>query len=231
MRSFASRGDCVVSDEPFYASYLAASGIDHPGRDLILESQSADWREVATQVSVGSPPFERPVWYQKHMAQHMREEMLGPWLTHLHHIFLVRHPARVINSYLKVFPAMTLAETGLPWQKRLFDFIHEVTGRQPLVVDASQLRAAPQATLERMCNDAGISWTEAMLRWPSGPRPEDGVWGPFWYESVWRTTGFDVFVDAEPPLPTPDVPFLEEAVILYDQLLSCCNAKIQPTTI
>src|SRR5690606_35657893 len=30
MRSFSSRPDCAVSDEPFYAAYLAATGIVHP---------------------------------------------------------------------------------------------------------------------------------------------------------------------------------------------------------
>ena len=29
MYSFAARGDCTVWDEPFYAAFLAATGIDH----------------------------------------------------------------------------------------------------------------------------------------------------------------------------------------------------------
>ena len=120
MRSFSSRSDCAVSDEPFYAAYLAATGFEHPGRQDVLASQPQDWRRVATAISEGPAPLPRPVWYQKHMAQHMRAEMVGPWLERLDHALLVRHPARVIASYLKVFPAMTLAETGLPWQMRLF---------------------------------------------------------------------------------------------------------------
>ena len=28
MYAFAARGDCAVTDEPFYAAYLAATGID-----------------------------------------------------------------------------------------------------------------------------------------------------------------------------------------------------------
>ena len=37
MRSFENRPDCAVSDEPFYAAYLAETGLDHPmrGQDLI----------------------------------------------------------------------------------------------------------------------------------------------------------------------------------------------------
>jgi hypothetical protein len=29
-----------------------------------------------------------------------------------------------------------------------------------------------------------------MLQWPSGPKPEDGVWAKHWYTSVHATTGF-----------------------------------------
>ena len=46
MRSFENRPDCQVVDEPFYAAYLAATGLDHPMRDEVLASQPRDWRQV-----------------------------------------------------------------------------------------------------------------------------------------------------------------------------------------
>ncbi len=77
----------------------------------------------------------------------MREEMIGSWLDRLDHAFLVRHPARVIASYLKVFPSMTLAETGLPWQVQLFQRLWDVRGAPPVVIDAADLQRNPEATL------------------------------------------------------------------------------------
>ena len=50
MRSFSSRGDCVVSDEPFYSAYLSGNDLAHPGRDEVIASQPADWRVVARQI-------------------------------------------------------------------------------------------------------------------------------------------------------------------------------------
>ena len=47
MRAFGNRADCAVSDEPFYAAYLAATGLDHPMRDEVIASQPTDWRAVA----------------------------------------------------------------------------------------------------------------------------------------------------------------------------------------
>lgn len=230
MRSFSSRADCVVSDEPFYAAYLAAGNLPHPGRAEVLTSQPQDWQLVARQLSEGPAPADRPVWYQKQMAQHMRAEMLGPWLDRLEHAFLVRHPARVIASYLKVFPSMTLAETGLPWQLRLFEHLLAGRGSPPVVIDAGDLRRDPERTLRRLCRGLAIAWDPAMLRWPAGAHPRDGVWGVHWYDGIWRSTGFESPAGDEPPLPEPDVPFLSEAIAMYDALRSCCSDETPPTT-
>ena len=47
MYSFAARGDCAVVDEPFYAAYLALSGLPHPMRAEILAAQPNDPAGVA----------------------------------------------------------------------------------------------------------------------------------------------------------------------------------------
>jgi hypothetical protein len=38
MRSFGARPDTAVIDEPFYAVYLAMTGLNHPMRDEVLTS-------------------------------------------------------------------------------------------------------------------------------------------------------------------------------------------------
>jgi hypothetical protein len=43
MRAWENRPDAAVVDEPFYAFYLAATGLDHPGRDEVVASQPTDW--------------------------------------------------------------------------------------------------------------------------------------------------------------------------------------------
>lgn len=42
MRSWENRPDCSVVDEPFYAAYLADTGLEHPCRKEILLTQSAN---------------------------------------------------------------------------------------------------------------------------------------------------------------------------------------------
>ena len=36
MRSFENRADCAVWDEPFYAHYLLATGLNHPMANEII---------------------------------------------------------------------------------------------------------------------------------------------------------------------------------------------------
>jgi hypothetical protein len=222
MRSFSSRKDCVVSDEPFYASYLSGNELDHPGREEVIASQPTDWREVARQISAANPPLDRPVWYQKHMAHHMRPEMLGSWLDTLDHAFLIRHPGFVISSYQRVAPTMGLAETGLPWQWRLFNHLKETRGVTPPVIDATQLRQHPEATLQALCAALGLPWDPAMLEWPVGPHPQDGVWARHWYANTWKSTGFEPSLDPEAEPPRIEVPFFDQAVELYELLKSRC---------
>ena len=42
MRSFGARRDTTCIDEPFYAAYLALTGLIHPMQDEIMASQPAD---------------------------------------------------------------------------------------------------------------------------------------------------------------------------------------------
>ena len=57
MRSFGSRPDTAVLDEPFYAAYLAYTGLQHPMREEVLASQPQSWQEVV-DVLLGAVPDE-----------------------------------------------------------------------------------------------------------------------------------------------------------------------------
>ncbi|MFO7919636.1 MAG: HAD family hydrolase, partial [Nioella sp.] len=79
MYAFASRPDCAVVDEPFYAAYLAKTGLDHPMRDAILTAQPQD-AELVAQALSGQNPDGKEHYYQKHMAQHMVPGMPRNWM-------------------------------------------------------------------------------------------------------------------------------------------------------
>ena len=185
MRSFENRSDTVVVDEPLYGFYLAETGIAHPGRDEILQSMPVRWPEVVEQLTSGQLPAGRTVYYQKHMTHHLLPGIDRARLAGLRHAFLIRDPRRLLASYARVRDTPTLADLGLEQQVE----IYRLFGGP--VVDAADLAARPLATLEALCAALGIPFDPAMLAWPAGPRPTDGVWAKHWYGRVWASTGFD----------------------------------------
>lgn len=189
MRSFENRPDCAVSDEPFYAAYLAATGLDHPMREKVLASLSTDWDTVAAQLT-GPSPDGAPIWYQKHMTHHMLPNVNLEWARGFRHAFLIRSPEQVLQSYVEKRQSVSLEDIGFVRQAELFRNVSQNEGVAPPVLDSDDLLDAPQAILRQLCDAIGIPFTDAMLSWPSGPRESDGIWAPAWYNSVEKTTGF-----------------------------------------
>src|ERR1700744_5974433 len=120
MRSFGNRDDTAVVDEPFYAAYLAATGIDHPMRDETLASQPNDWRDVIPQI-LGPVPKGRAVFYQKHMTPHMIEGVGRDWIAQCRNAFLIRAPEDVLASYTQKRAEVTLDDIGFEQQRELFE--------------------------------------------------------------------------------------------------------------
>jgi hypothetical protein len=200
MYSFAARPDCAVWDEPFYAAYLSETGIHHPMQDAVIAAGISDPAKVAARC-IGPNPDAKPLWFQKHMTMHMVPSFDRGFLGHLTNAFLIRHPARVVESYSKKRESPSLADLGFLQQAELFDQVADMTGSAPPVVSAESIRQDPRGALTRLCAALNIPFTDAMLGWPPGPKPYDGVWAPHWYNAVHASTGFG---EPEGPLPTLD---------------------------
>lgn len=213
MYAFGNRADCVAWDEPFYAAYLAQSGLDHPMRQAILASQAPQPHAVVERL-LARPA--KPIQYLKLMTHHMLPDMPLEWarksvggFTNIH---LIRHPARVIASYANKRDTITLDDIGFPQAERL----HKALPGP--IIDSADIRAAPEAMLRALCKTIDLPFDPTMLSWPAGPKPFDGAWAPHWYDAVHRSTAF---AQAEGPLP--DVPahhsqLLQDALPLYETL-------------
>lgn len=217
MYSFAARGDCAVWDEPFYAAYLKATGIDHPMTAEVIAAGETDPAKVAA-TCLGAIPDSKAIFYQKHMTLHMIPGFDRGFMRGLTNVFLIRHPAQVIASYSRKRESPTLADIGFVQQAELFDEVANWMGRAPLVVDSADIRAAPRETLGRLCAALGIAFAEGMLRWPAGPKPFDGVWAPHWYNAVHASTGFEAPEDGLPDLPAEYRMLCDQALPHYDRL-------------
>lgn len=190
MRSFGSRPDTAVVDEPFYAAYLATSGVVHPMNAEVLASQPNDWREVVRAL-LGPVPAGKAIYYQKHMTHHMLPAFGRDWMREMSNAFLIRDPAAVLASYVLKRDEVCLADIGVVRQRELFDEVADRLGFAPPVIDGADVLAAPSRVLAKLCEALGIEYTDAMLQWEPGRRATDGVWAPAWYNAVERSSRFE----------------------------------------
>ncbi len=194
MYAFAQRADTEVLDEPLYADFLRRTGARRPDRTATLAAMDADGARVLRERLL--PPPARPLRFVKHIANQwgpLPDDAL-PRLGR--HVLFLRDPRRIVASYARVVERPTAEDVALPGMLAFRDRLR-AAGCAPLVLDAEDLRAAPEATLRALCAALDIPFDPAMLHWPAGPRPEDGPWAPWWYGRLHRSTGFE----PEGPLP------------------------------
>lgn len=210
MRSFGSRADCSVIDEPFFAPYLAVSGKAHPGRNETLASHETD-PEAVQRLCLA--PQDTAYSFQKHMPQHMLEGFPMGWANEAKHFFLIREPARVIASYIRARAEFEIEDLGVLAQRRLWEDL----GRPP-VIDSFDILRNPAQMLENLCRAIDIPWDADMLSWKAGLRPEDGAWAPFWYHSVHNSTGFGPASQRAVKLDDAYIPYLEKLMPEFEIL-------------
>lgn len=188
MRAWENRPDTEVVDEPLYAWYLAHTGLDHPGREEVIAAGETDWRRVVD--SLTRPWPDGPVvQYQKHMAQHLVPDLPREWISSLRNVLLIRDPAEVVSSYLRSRASVVPADIGILQQLELQVMLDEPVP----VIDSADFLGNPEAYLRWLCAYVGVDFVPGMLSWSAGPRPTDGVWAPYWYDAVLRSTGFEPY--------------------------------------
>ena len=217
LRAWENRDDTAVWDEPLYAHYLAATGADHPGADEVIAAGETDWRHVVERLT-GAVPENRPVFFQKHMTHHLLPEIDRAWLDEVENCFLIRDPREVVASYAHVRDEVTADDVGTAQQAEIFDFVAARRNKPPFVLDAQDLLKHPRGILAALCKGLGIEFTDRMLTWPPGPRPSDGIWAKHWYESVYRSTGFQPYVSKAHRLPAHLEPLARECEPCYRRM-------------
>ncbi len=217
LRSWGSRADTFVCDEPLYAHYLRETNLPHPGRAEIIAAHEPDWRKVVAWLT-GPIPEGRSIFYQKHMAHHLLDSIERDWLDALTHCFLIREPEEMLTSLLNKYDRVGLADTGLPQQRELFRRVRGQQDTSPPVLDARDVLEDPRGLLEALCARLGIPFDDAMLHWEPGPRATDGIWARHWYDAVEQSTGFGPYRQKGQRVPATHRGLLADCEEIYAEL-------------
>ncbi|MQL72406.1 hypothetical protein Taro_004738 [Colocasia esculenta] len=195
MYSFAQRDDMEILDEPLYANFLKVTGADRPYRDELLS--------------------------QMHIAKQRLPNISDDLMRKGKHFILIRNPLYILPSFDKVVPPSFL-ELGLGGLASIYSELCEL-GTPPPIIDAEDLQKDPEGVLRGLCHDLGIPFQISMLRWEAGPKPIDGMWAPWWYKSVHKSTGFTPPRTYTLPFPPSLYGLLEQSLPFYNMLRRYCR--------
>ncbi|MEU4847994.1 sulfotransferase family protein [Streptomyces gilvosporeus] len=186
-RSFIERGDFKVFHEAFaYVFFMheERAAIPHKNPDPDHPLTYPDIKQM-----MESARHERPVFHKDfpyHCLDHLLDDpeyLLGQVNT-----FLVRDPEEAVLSHATVHPELTREVLGYEQLARAFDFVRELTGTAPLVINAADLAARPEATIAAYCAHAGIPFLPDALNWSAGEQPEWTTWSG-WHTDVTASSG------------------------------------------
>ncbi|XP_026450025.1 branched-chain-amino-acid aminotransferase-like protein 2 [Papaver somniferum] len=214
MYSFSQRDDIEVLDEPLYAHFLRVTGAERPYRDEVLLKMDSDGNRVVEEMIFG--PGEKRYRFCKHIAKQRVPGLSSDLMKKGKHFILIRNPLNILPSFDKVVPPSFL-ELGLAELVSIYSELDDL-GTVPSVIDAEDLQQDPEAVLRGLCEDLRIPFQPAMLKWEAGPKPVDGLWAPWWYKSVHKSTCFKPVKEYPTPLPPSLYDLLEESLPFYNML-------------
>jgi hypothetical protein len=179
-RAMLERGDLLALHEPFCnLADFGETDVDdmtvRTGADLI----AAMWSRAG----------DRTVFF-KDTTDHRYDDVLADrtFLRAARHTFLIRRPAEIAASFAALKPDMTREEIGLELAYELYRAVVDSGGPAPVVVDADDLVAAPQAVLRAYCDAVGLPFVADSLHWTPVARDE---WRRTdrWHQKVNESTG------------------------------------------
>tara|TARA_B100000965_G_scaffold406366_1_gene444916 strand:+ start:928 stop:1644 length:717 start_codon:yes stop_codon:yes gene_type:complete len=216
MRSWSSRKDFFVSDEPLYAYYLKEKQLKHPMYKKIIEHYPTNYEDIITSLT-SEIPNDKEHWYQKHMAHHLIDLKNIDWIKELENCILIRHPKDVINSYVKKNTLNHIDELGYPQQYKIMKYLDSI-GKKFIVIDSNILLNNPEKILSQWCSSINLEFDISMLKWQKGNHPQDGIWWKHWYDNVITTTHFQKFSANQSELDKKHQSIYDEALDYYNKL-------------
>jgi branched-chain amino acid aminotransferase group I len=204
--------------------------------------RTADWAwaqgtlEERLEQAAAALPAPGGLVFCKHMAKQavcydFSSEYQGGSTTtvwqHVH-LLLVRDPVAVLSAWGAVADnhgnRATPDEVGILPLLQIYGQLQTKDHTRWAVLDADDLAGDPPTRLQDTCARLGVaaSYSDRMLTWPAGPKACDGPWADWWYQSVHKSTGWEVEEGGSSrryrTLPPDLYPALQAAMPAYDYL-------------
>ncbi|MFT4660988.1 MAG: hypothetical protein ACI8XB_001259 [Patiriisocius sp.] len=216
MYSFAQRNDTKVYDEPLYGYYLANTDAKeyHPGANDILRTMELDGLKVL-EMMMG--PQDKPVIFYKNMTHHLLD-LPKAFMKDVVNVILTRDPLEMITSFAKVIKNPKMSDVGYEDHIKLLNYLDSIKAKS-IILDSIKVLVDPKNTIDRLCKEIGIPFSDTMLSWTAGARTEDGIWAEYWYRNVHTSTGFMAYKPKNEGIPNHLTSLLKESQKHYKELI------------
>lgn len=194
----ARRGDVLAHHEPFGEVYYygaergATRDLDVPTRpDLTYASV---WERLQTDA------LTKTVFFKDFPFQ-LEPALTDDLLERCVHSFLIRDPAKTIESNFSKWPDITERELGFESLHRLFDRLCDRLGAPPPVIDAEELLDDTHGMLAAWCDAVGLPFVAEAMHW-ADDRPKDVSWfdGDSFHDNLKSSDGFKRQKRTYPPV-------------------------------
>ncbi len=214
LRSFSNRDDTIVYDEPFYSYYLKETKLNHPMKDEIIDFYPTKENEVIKSILEN----KKGIHYQKHMTHHILDKTNIEWLKKGINCFLIRHPSKVINSYIKKNTLQSITDIGFDQMFRLFNYVNKNISKEIIVINSDTLLENPELYLKKLCQNLNIDFSTKMLKWPKGKTKDFGIWYKHWYHDIINSTEFAITKNIIKDVPKNYEKIYMESLNIYDHM-------------
>tara|TARA_B110000438_G_C15751858_1_gene623350 strand:- start:495 stop:1205 length:711 start_codon:yes stop_codon:yes gene_type:complete len=215
MRSFESRNDTIVWDEPLYAYYLKETKKKHPLKEEIINTYETDINKLI--LSMIKKNKNNKIFYQKHMTHHILDKTPIDWINNGINCFLIRDPRDVMISYIKKNEIENKNDLGFHKQIDIFNFIKK-SFAHPIVINADDLSNKPKIVLKKLCEKIKIPFSEKMLSWKKGKRESDGIWEKIWYKNVQSSSKFEKLEKKDLIIPKKHLSIYQQCLTIYNEI-------------
>jgi len=205
-RVFVERDDFEVLHEPFSASYYY--GEDRLSGRFADAEPKAEYSYERVLEDVFRPREQRV--FLKDMAYYVKNLLSPEFASRFVNTFIVRDPKYVLVSLYKMWPDLTMEETGYEDLYRLFRYATDA-GEDVAVVDAMTFSENPAGVLAAYCEHLEVPFRSGSLTWESGDVSKWDSWEG-WHEDAESSTGIEPAERRDPELP-------KELEAVYEQCL------------
>ncbi|MEV7007419.1 sulfotransferase family protein [Streptosporangium sp. NPDC051022] len=183
LRMMVERGDRMIVHHPF-------SDVTERGKAVLGErevTEEEDLIELLRSVAHERPLFFKDTTDAPHPTLLREEHFLH---GQVEHTFLIRDPMETIPSHYALNPDVRSEQIGFGHLYALFAAVRRASGRTPVVIDARDLVKTPDRIVRAYCEQVGIPYIPAALRWAPGERHE---WRQTrtWHLDVSRSSGIE----------------------------------------